>query len=459
MRIRHNIESQIVEMIMAMTDRTMTPIESAYCNASPRSREAFERGRTVMSGVAKGAYYYAPYPLTMARGEGCYLHDIDGRKFVDFANHHTAQILGHNHPAVMEAVRAQMEKGIAVGAAMGIEAELAEEMCRRVASVDCIRFCNSGTEATLHAIRLARGFSGRPKIAKFEGGYHGSHDIVEVSVAPALDKAGPESTPHAVPTTGGISSKAPEEVVVLPYNDEDAVERLVTQHRDELACVIFDPKTGILPLRKEFVQAVRKITAQHDVLLIFDEIVGFRTCVGGLQAHYGIAPDLTTFGKIIGGGFPVGAFGGRADIMALFDPTQGPTGFFQSGTFSAHPVVMAAGLAMLRQLTPETYDHLNRLAGRLHDGLSSMFERNMVDAKVVSTGSTFSIYFTGRELKNYRDLTSANGMTARQVFLALVNQGCHLSPSLTMNCLSSPMDESHVDGLIEAMQEAIKMVG
>ena len=229
---------------------------------------------------------------------------------MDFNTHHTALVLGHRHPAVMAAVEAQMARGVALSAPAGNEVELAEEMCRRVTSLERIRFCNSGTEATLHAIRLARGVSGRPRIAKFEGGYHGSHDVVEVSVAPPVEVAGPETEPHSVPAAGGMSPHAAGEVIVLPYNDEDAVGRLVTRHRDELACVIFDPKAGILPPQEMFVRAVREITRRNDVLLIFDEIVGFRVGMGGLQEYYGIVPDLTTYGKVIGGGLPVGAFGG-----------------------------------------------------------------------------------------------------------------------------------------------------
>ena len=263
-----------------------------------------------------------------------------------------------------------MERGIALGAPTGREDELAEEMCRRVASLQRVRFTNSGTEATLHAIRLARGFSGKPRIAKFEGGYHGSHDVVEVSVSPGLEEAGPESEPHSVPTAGGMSPNAPAEVVVLPYDDEAAVHRLIQRHRDELACVVLDPKTGILPQRPEFLRSVQESARQAGVLLILDEIVSFRTGRGGLQEQVGLEPDLSTFGKIIGGGFPVGRFGGRADIMDLFDNSRGATGFSQSGSFSAHPLAMAAGLAVLKELTPEAFRHIHRLAARAAAGLT-----------------------------------------------------------------------------------------
>ena len=439
-----------------MSDKSDS-LNEKYRTENPRSYEAFERALKVMPGGAKGAYFHPPYSLYMARGEGCYVFDVEGRRYVDFANHHTAQVLGHHHPVVIEAVTKQVASGIALGAPTGIETEIAEEMCRRVKSLERIRFCNSGTEATLHAIRLARGFSGRPKIAKFEGGYHGSHDVVEVSVGPPLDKAGQESAPVSVPTAGGMSPHAAEEVIVLPYNDQGAVERLVQQHREELACVIFDPKAGILPLREEFPRAVREITRQNDVLLVFDEIVGFRAGTGGLQEVYGIDPDLSTYGKTVGGGFPVGAFGGRADIMDLLDSSKGSTGFFQSGTFSAHPVVMAAGLAMLQQLTPEAIEHLNGLADRLCAGLNVLFAEKGIAAQAINDGSVFSIYFTDEELINYRSLSRTDKEMPARVFLALLLQGYFLSHGLGMNSLSLPMDTGHVDGLVEAMGKALDL--
>ena len=439
-------------------DQLTTTLEESFRQASPRSLQYFERACAVMPGGAKGAYFYRPYPLTVASGEGCHLLDVEGRRFVDFANHHSAQILGHCDPTVDEAVRRQMERGIALGSPVGVETLLAEEMCRRVASLERIRFCNSGTEATLHAIRLARGLSGRAKIAKFEGGYHGSHDVVEISVAPPVDQAGSAAEPVSVPTAGGISPHTAREVVVLPYGDERAVGRLIERHRGELACVIFDPKAGILSQRKEFAQFVRRITRDNDVLLILDEIVGFRVAWRGLQHRYGISPDLTTFGKLVGGGFPVGAFGGRADIMDMLDNSRPDSSFFQSGTFSAHPVAMAAGLATLGRLTPEAIDRLNALGDRLRGGLDELFARRRVAARVVVEGSLFSIHFTDQDVADYRALAGADKKMAHRVFLALLEQGYFLSHTLSINALSLPMDASHVDGLVAAMSRAIEQV-
>jgi glutamate-1-semialdehyde 2,1-aminomutase len=426
-----------------------------YQQANPRSGELFAAGRTHSAGAAKGAYFYPPYPLHMARGKDCYLWDVDDHRYLDYANHHTAQILGHGHRRVEDAVREQLQKGIALGAPTGIEAAIAAEMCGRVDSLERIRFVNSGTEATLHAIRLARGYARRGKIAKFEGAYHGNHDAVEISVAPPLDLAGPSHAPSPVPTAGGISPAAASETLILPFDDEEAVERLVATHAHDLACVLFDPKAGLLDMRPEFARAVRDITRRHGVLLIFDEIVSFRTDVGGLQKIYGVDPDLSCFGKIVGGGFPVGAFGGRADLMDLFDNSHGATGFFQSGTFSAHPVAMAAGLATLQELTAATINSLNTLGTRLTVGLNALFDRLDIPANAVCSGSVFSIYFSEHPPTDYRTLALTNKQPTYPLFLSLVEKGYYLSPGLGMCALSTPMNGDHVDGLIEAVEKTL----
>ena len=299
-------------------------LEARFFAATPRSLERFTaHAGATPGGVAKGAYFYRPYPLTMERGDGAYLFDVDGNRYADFANHHTGQILGHKHPAVMAAVRAQLQRGIALGAPMGHETEACAELCSRVASLERARFTNSGTEASLHAVRLARAFTGRNLIAKFEGCYHGSHDSVEVSVAPPLEAAGPADRPVPYAQAIGMSAGAVADTMVLPLGNLEAAERLIAEHADELACVMLDPKSGVLDLPADFIRGVREITARHGVLMVFDEIVGFRLARGGAQEYYGITPDLTTFGKIVGGGFPVGAFGGRADIMDCYDPAAG----------------------------------------------------------------------------------------------------------------------------------------
>ena len=430
-------------------------LQEAYRQASPRSAKAFERACRSMPGGAKGAYFYPPYPLQMERAEGCHLYDLDGRCYVDFANHHTAQILGHSHPAVLAAIQEQFRRGVAVGAPMGVETALAEEICRRVASIDSLRFCNSGTEATLHAVRLARGFTGRAKIAKFEGGYHGSHDAVEVSISPAVDLAGPADAPHSVAGTGGLAPHATDEVVVLPYGDAAAVDRLIGQNREQLACVLFDPKVGMYDTKHEFAQAVRRITEQHQVLLILDEVVSFRLGPGGYQQLAEVIPDLTTLGKLIGGGFPVGAVGGRRDIMALFDNSTGATGFGQSGTFSAHPVAMAAGLATLEQLDSVAFAHLNELGNLLRHELAARFARADPPWQIVGEGSLFSLYPTRQVPSNYRAVAALDRSRVQDAFAHCLGAGLFLNHNLIMNALSLATGPDEVSRLIAAWEELL----
>ena len=441
---------------VANIEEKTAELEDRFRAANPASAAYFEKGREAMAGPAKGAFYYPPFPLVMERGEDCYLYDVEGRRYVDCANHHTTLILGHNHPAVVKAIADQLSRGVVLGAPAGVEAEACIELCSRVASLDRVRYCNSGTEATLHAIRLARGFSGRGKIAKFEGGYHGSHDAVEISVAPPLDKAGPADAPNSVPTAGGMSPYAGQDVVMLPYDNEAAVEKILTANRDDLACVIFDPKAGTMAQRPEFVRFVRGVTRKLDLLLIFDEIVGFRVGRGGLQEYYGIDPDLTTYGKVVGGGMPAGAFGGRADIMDLFDPTKEPPGFFQSGSFSASPLVMVAGLATMQQLTPEAFDHLNGLGERLKEGLDRVFANAGVGGQALVLGSLFSIFFADEMPYTYRAMAAADKTLAHPLFHSLLDQGYFLGQTLGMCCLSTAMEEDHVDGLVDAFANGLR---
>ena len=434
----------------------MGALEDRYVERNPQSRELFERHRSATpGGFAKGAYYFAPFPVAMERGDGCFLWDVDGHRYVDCANHHTALVLGHNHPAVAAAVQRQLERGGALGAPVGVETELCAELCRRVASLERVRFCNSGTEATLHAVRLARAFTGKPRIAKFEGCYHGSHDAVEISVSPPLDQAGPAAAPIPYAQALGMSPGALAEAVILPLHDAAAVRRLVRAHADELACVVFEPCAGVLELPAEFVREVRQVARDCGVPFIFDEIVAFRMAYGGAQQHYAIDPDLTAFGKIVGGGFPVGAFGGRAELMDLLDPARGQ-GSGQSGTYSAHPVTMAAGLATLRVLTPEAVAHLNALAERLVRGLNAMFGRRSFAAAAFNAGSAFGVCFTaGGAPRSYRAAAGTDQQLARRVFLSLLEQGYYLPARLTMASLSTPMQAAHVDGLTAAFEHAV----
>lgn len=429
---------------------------AAFLASTPRSRAQFDLARRVLpAGVAKGASFQPPYPLYLDRGEGCYVTTVDGQRLLDVRGHHTATILGHGHPAVAAAVRGQLDRGAALGGPVAAEYGLAAELCRRVPAVERVRFTSSGTEAALHALRLVRGRTGRPKVAKFEGAYHGSVDALDVSLRPPAGGAGPADAPVAVPNVRGLARGAVDDVLVLPYNRPAAVAGLLERHRSELAAVFFDPRAGVLPIDLDFVRFLRRVTADLGLLLVLDEVVSFRLGPGGLQGLAGVRPDLTLFGKIIGGGFPLGALGGRADLLGLLDESDGPSGFAQSGTFSGHPVALAAGLATLQALTPEAFAHLARLGAAVRRGCDERFARAGVAARAVGDGSLFSLHFTDQAVTDARTLQTADGALARRVSFGLIAGGVLPAPGLTMNALSVPMGDAQVRALLDALDDAL----
>ena len=333
--------------------RSWESLESEFRRVTPKSYAQWESGKSVMpGGLIKGAYWSPPHPVYVDRAEGCYFWDLDGREYVDFANHHTAMILGHSHPDVVEAVQNEVKRGFGLGGPTTLEAEMAEELAKRFPSIDEVRFTNSGTESSLHATRLVRKVTGKQKIAKFEGAYHGSHDAVEISVTPAEERAGAADSPVPVAGQQGMAEGSEDNIVMLPYSQPETVELILREHQDELAGVFYDGKPGMLDISREFTRFVREITQELGLPMIMDEVVSYRVGYGGYQALCDVEPDLTIFGKIVGGGLPVGAIGGKSELMDVLDNTGSPTGLGQSGTFSGNNFTLAAGLATLRALTP-----------------------------------------------------------------------------------------------------------
>jgi len=435
--------------------RSRESLEEEIRQATPRSQTQWERGkRSMPGGIIKGAYWSPPHPIYVDHAEGCYLWDIDGRRYLDLANHHTAMILGHSHPAVVEAIRREARRGMGLGAPTTLEAEMAEEIVRRVPSIEKVRFTNSGTEASLHATRLVRAITGKPKVAKFEGAYHGSHDALELSISPSMDWAGPADAPNAVAAHDGMSRTSEEDAVILPYGQPESVELLLREQRDELAGVFYDPKAGIYDLPPEFPRFVREITEELGLPLVWDEVVSFRAGLGGYQATCSVRPDLTTFGKIVGGGLPVGALGGRADLMDLLDNTQGPSRLGQSGTFSGNAMTLGAGLATLRTLTPEVYGHLERLRARLHQGLETVFAVAGVACQVVSEGPLVNVHLTDRPVRTFRDAASSDKELSDQIGLSLLLKGFYGWGGLGI-ALSAPMTSDHIDALLSALKDTL----
>ena len=403
-------------------------------------------------GTTRTTTYFDPYPLYIERGEGCRIWDADGTERIDMLGNYSSMILGHAHPKVVEAIRAQAARGTAFAAANPIEVKLAALLCERVPSVDAVRFCNSGTEATMFALRLARAFTGRPKIARIEGGYHGTHDYAEVSTHPTVDEAGPPDAPIARPDSIGTPPWAVENTVVLPFNNPDAAEAIIRREGKELAAVILEPiigAGGVIAATVDFLERLRAVTRELGVLLIFDEVISLRVAPGGAQEMYGVTPDLTTMGKIIGGGLPVAAFGGRADVMELLDPRRQPN-LAQGGTYNGNPLGMAAGLAAMTELTPDVYDELNRKGARACEQLTEVFASHGVPVQVNGAGSLLALHFTERPVVDYRSVAATDKKRMREFFLGLVNHGVLMAPR-GMGALSTPMEEPDIQEFVDAV--------
>jgi glutamate-1-semialdehyde 2,1-aminomutase len=430
-----------------------------YLKANHRSQVLNDRARGVLpGGITRTSVYFDPFPPYMERGDGCRVYDVDGNERIDFSNNYTALILGHCPPAVVAAVQAQAARGSAFAAPTRSEIDLAEAITRRVSSVRRVRFASSGTEAAMFALRLARAFTGRRKIAKAEGGFHGTSEYASVSVSPDLSQAGAARAPVSLAAARGVSDRVVEDVVVFPFNDIEATDAIVQQHRHDLAAVIVEPvlgSSGMIPAHPEYLRALRDITLRHGVLLIFDEIITLRVAPGGAQGVYDVVPDLTVMGKIIGGGYPVAAFGGRAEIMALLDPEGGRPQIPQSGTFNGAPVGMVAGHATLQQLTPSTYERLNAMGDDLRARLKDLFARKGVAAQVTGMGSLLNVHFTDAAVTDFRTMRAGDAARLRQVFFGLLNEGIYLAPR-GMACLSTAMGEDEIAAFVRATERALQ---
>jgi glutamate-1-semialdehyde 2,1-aminomutase len=399
-----------------------------YLARTPRSAALFERATaSIPGGSTRTTVFNPPYPPYMVRGDGLRTWDVDGNEYRDFLGNYTSLILGHAHPVVVEAVVSQVRKASAFAAPTEVEVELAEEIRRRLPSVERLRFTNSGTESTMFAIRAARAFTGRDLVARFDGAYHGTHDTV-------------------LPGTPGVPDAVSGLVVDLPWGDPDGVERALAGRADHLAAIIIEPVQGAGGVRAAdpaFLRFLRELTTRIGAVLIFDEIIAFRIGPNGAQGVFGVAPDLTTLGKIVGGGYALAAFGGRAEIMDRFDARR-PGALSHGGTFNGNPVAAAAGLATLRELTPDRYERLAALGLRLRAGLADSIIGVGIDARVDGIASLFQV-FAGPTL------VGDGGLSPSQtLFLGLLVDGFHLAPR-GMGAISTPAMEADIDDLAGAI--------
>ena len=394
-------------------------------------------------------------PLFIARAEGAYIYDTDGRRYIDYIGSWGPMIAGHAHPAVVRAVQETARDGLSFGAPTEFETRIARRICELIPSVEMLRMVNSGTEAVMTAIRLARGVTDRDKIVKFEGGYHGHSDSL-------LVKAGSGALTFGVPTSPGVPAALAALTLTLPYNDSDAVRAAFAQHGGEIACVIVEPVAGnmnCVPPLPGFLQTLRELCSQSGSLLIFDEVMtGFRVARSGAQSLYNIKPDLTTLGKIIGGGLPVGAFGGRRELMQQLAPL-GP--IYQAGTLSGNPVAMAAGLATLELLeAPGFYSNLERHTRQLAEGLRNTAQRAGVAFAVNHVCGMFGLFFTDApQVTNYTQVMACDMERFKRFFHSMLAQGVYLAPSAyEAGFVSAAHTEADIETTLTAASKAFKKI-
>jgi glutamate-1-semialdehyde 2,1-aminomutase len=424
-------------------------------DATPRSHALFERARrTLPLGVASSFQAADPYPLYLERGSGAEVWDVDGRSYIDFHNGFGSTAVGHAHPAVVAAIERAAKAGTHFAVTTEPTVALAEELCRRF-RLERVRFTNSGTEATMDAIRLARGVTGRDVICKIEGSYHGHHDAVMFSVAPSLSLIeASDETGRQPPASKGIPTEMGKWTLAVPYNDLGALERLFADRGDEIACFILEPvmmNIGIVLPQPGYLEGVRQLCSRHGIVLVFDEVkCGATIAAGGATERFGVQPDLACFAKSISGGVPAGAFGGRADIMDEIGK-----GIAQQGTFNGNPLVAAAGLAALTEvLTPEAYEHFARIGGRLAEGCAKAVAAHDIPAHVIDLGCKGCVSYRREPLVDYRSFLETDADLFDASWAWLVNRGIFMTPGNEEQwTLSVRHDVAHVDRFVDVFSE------
>jgi len=414
-------------------------------------------------GVSRNTVFRKPFPHYADKASGCYITDIDGAERIDFANNMAALIHGHAHPAILNAVIDQMRKGTAYTLASEIEVAFAQLLCNRAPVFEKIRFVNSGTEAVMAMIKASRAFTGRPKIAKAEGAYHGTYDFSEVSQTANPSNWGDVNKPNSVPLAYGTPEGVLENVIIFPYNDIERTIAILDQNADEIACVLIDPvphRVGLLKGTNEFIEAIYQWTRRNSALLVFDEVVTFRVNYGGAQEMYSVQPDLTALGKIIGGGFPVGAFAGRSDVMKVLDPRESKVLFPHSGTFSANPITMTAGYVAMSMFDKDAIAKLNALTEKAIRQIEDVISLADVPVSITGAGSMFRFHLTPTPPTTYREAYQTKETVG--VINELLDYLYFNEKILMINtfaCMfSTVMTQREVDRLSEGLLKAFRLM-
>ncbi|MGA2973333.1 MAG: aspartate aminotransferase family protein [Candidatus Bathyarchaeia archaeon] len=427
---------------------------SEYVRRTPKSREMFERAKSVEpAGVSYKNRYFEPYPFFVREARGAKLIDLDGNAFTDYWCTHFAMILGHAHPTVMQAIKAQAEIGWHFGLAHELEVTHSETIAKHVPSAELVRYTSSGSEANFFAIRLARTFTKRNKIAKFEGCWHGAYDPLHIAMRPPFEK----------PLSGGITKASQQDTIVVPYNNLDGFLKLVK--REKLACIILEPVLGaggMIPAEKEFLTGLREYCDDTGAQLIFDEVItGFRLGLSGAQGYFGVKPDITVMGKIIGGGFPIGAVCGLREVMERMDHTKysGPDYAYHGGTFAANAITLAAGLATINILEHSpVYEHVDRLGSEARDSLNSIFEQNAFPAQATGIGSLTAIHTAGKNpIKDARSYAECDHELSMKLFRHLLENGIlMLMPEMLHAAISYAHTDDDIRDLTSTVENFVK---
>lgn len=412
-------------------------LESEFRKNRNKSSELYKEAcKYLPGGDTRTNTYFAPYPHFIDRGEGAYIYDVDGNKLLDMQNNFTSLIHGHKHEPTVKAITEQAALGSAFSSPLEKQIKLAKILTERFPSIDLIRFTNSGTEANINAMRIARAFTGKQKVVKAAGAYHGTSDIFE--------------------TGRGASHNASKDLLIVPFNNIEATKKVIEENKQVIACFLLEPvmsSAGQIVVDYDYLKAVRDLTRQYDILLIFDEIVTGRLSYGGAQELFGITPDLTTLGKIIGGGLPIGAFGGRADIMDMYIPKNKV--MIHSGTFNGNAVSMAAGAATMMDYNRSKIDHINKLGERFKSGFLDVLRKNRLKIQINGIGSLFSILFCVHPINRYEDLSGVHENLNELFFRELINRGVYISPK-GMLSISTSMNEEDIDYAVCEMDESFK---
>lgn len=448
-------EHPAVDLALDSLGGLLVEIQGEYETARPRSEELYRRGlKALPGGNSRSQLYFEPFPFYVESAEAQWLHDVDGLTYIDLVNNYTSLVHGHLTEDSRRSIVEQMEKGMAFGTPTENEVLLAEEIVGRMEAVDQVRFANSGTEACLYAIRAARAFTGRDDIIKAEGGYHGGFEAAQVSVK----HVGTDATESVVET--GIHPGVAGQTHIIPFNDAETSVRIIDEVGPRSAAVIVEPmqgSAGAILAEPGYLEALRAASERAGCLLIFDEVMTLRLGYGGLQGEIGVYPDLTAMGKIIGGGTPVGAFGGRADVMAVADP-RNPDPLMHAGTFNANPLTMAAGLHTLRALTPGAVERINRLGDELRDWIDRTCRERGIPLVATGYGSIVQVHPGTEQPRSYRDSAALPKLPLQLIFLSMLADGVFVAPNRALMTISTAIAGGNMDTIKAAFENAFALL-